>query len=467
MRTRTFILTLLLCLLFLNGSIALFSAITLQQNLDSAKQRAVREFEFAANSISKDLQALSQRPGSLEEDLERNLISYSDLYRRQGLKLVVYKDSRALGYAEDEVRALSVVASNERTARIEKGAEQELLWVEGVLAEPYQRYGLGLASDLTGTIVAWSDTTRLLFVIGALMSSLLAAILLAVLSQIFRPLSRIAETAAAIGEGAYEQRLEIQTDAELADVAAAFNRMSEEIQQRMQELQEAVVEKQSLIDNMAHELRTPLTAIYGYAEYVQKATPEPERLYDATQFIMEESRRLQNLADSLLSMAALRRSSLISSLIHEEIDLASLLESVERSFRFTAAERGISLAIQRDERVQTLRGDGQLIYQLLVILVDNAVKACASGGTIQLQADCGSDGAIIRVCDDGCGMSSEHLQRITEPFYRIDASRSRSLGGTGLGLAIAAEIARAHEAILQFRSVPGSGTEVSVLFTSP
>ena len=112
----------------------------------------------------------------------------------------------------------------------------------------------------------------------------------------------------------------------------------------------------------------------------------------------------------------------------------------------------------------TVECNKTLVELLLSNLTENAIKACRNGGKVELSAYELDSSAVICVKDSGVGMTKEQLDHITEPFYRIDKSRSRAEGGTGLGLALCVTIAEAHGARLQFASVPGKGTQVSLYF---
>ena len=120
--------------------------------------------------------------------------------------------------------------------------------------------------------------------------------------------------------------------------------------------------------------------------------------------------------------------------------------------------RGLTLTIEND--MDTLEMERDLLSDLLVNLIDNAGKASRPGDTIALIAR----GGAISVIDHGIGVAEDELDRLTQPFYMVDKSRTRKAGGAGLGLALCDEIARLHGARLEFKSAPGSGTTVSVVF---
>ena len=228
----------------------------------------------------------------------------------------------------------------------------------------------------------------------------------------------------------------------------------------MTELKVAADRKQQFIDNFAHELRTPLTAIYGYAEYVQKAAVSEDDRLSALDYIMSESRRLQTIAFQLLELANLQNHQITC----EEVDVAGLFERVRQTLSARLIGRDVQLDFNAE--IETLYGDACLLESLLINLVDNALKACAEGGHIVVGAMQETGRKTLTAQDDGKGMSPEVLAQITEPFYRAEKSRSRSDGGAGLGLALCKQIAACHGAQLSFTSRPGAGTTAKVTFTT-
>lgn len=236
--------------------------------------------------------------------------------------------------------------------------------------------------------------------------------------------------------------------------------MAEEIQNQMQQLATAADQKQQFIDNLAHELRTPLTSIYGYAEYIQKIVRTEEDKLFATNVIMSESQRLQNVANHLLDMATFR-SKLMKK---DDVQIKQLFSGVEQSMSMIAEEQKIQITY--DHHFDTIFCETDMIHILLVNLIDNAIKACGENGIINVSAHIENDCKVIAVQDNGKGMEQEKLIRITEPFYRIDSSRSRSIGGAGLGLALCEQITENHEAELSFFTEIGKGTTAKITFTN-
>jgi signal transduction histidine kinase len=314
--------------------------------------------------------------------------------------------------------------------------------------------------DITEPINSWINLKNILFFVGFVFSVLLASGFLLVLNHIFRPLKQITLTSKEIANGVYGTRLPISGHDELAEMSKSFNYMAEEIQRQMTELKDSADKKQQFVNNFAHELRTPLTAIYGYAEYMQKAVLSEEDKLSALNYIMSESRRLQTVAFQLLELANLKNNQIIC----EELDIFNLFEIVHQTLRGKLEEKDIQ--IEFISKIETIYGDSCLMESMLINVIDNAIKACSKGGNIIVSAAKKANKKTISIQDNGKGMDEEILSQITEPFYRGEKSRNREEGGAGLGLALCKQIALSHNAELCFSSFPDEGTTVKITFTT-
>ncbi|MBW5445351.1 HAMP domain-containing protein [Cohnella sp. CFH 77786] len=464
MKLKTYLMTLMLFLLFFNGSIFIFSVVTLKSSMDSLRERSLAEHYFIVSALSKDLFAVENRGTPLQPAMQTLFQSYSKYYAKQNVLLEISKDGQPLYSTVPEEERLTgksdVPAAGTRTVTMQKSKSKEYIKISGQLPAPYQAYALAYLYDLSEAAASWNRMTTTLFAIGMILSALLAASLLLLLTRIFKPLKQFSMASRSIAKGEYGNRLNVAGHDELAEMAESFNEMAGEIQNQMKQLAAAVEQRQRFIDNLAHELRTPLTSIYGYAEYIQKAPVTDEDKLTATDYIMSESRRLQNIAFRLLELASLRH----SEIKREEVVIAELFRSTEATIRLKASMNEVEL--KWSSKIDKLAGDRDLLESLLLNLTDNAVKACGPGGRVELSAYWEDGKKVISVQDNGKGMTEEQLSHITEAFYRADPSRSRKDGGAGLGLALCEQIAFCHGAELAFSSHPGSGTAVKVTFTT-
>ncbi|MED0671462.1 HAMP domain-containing sensor histidine kinase [Aneurinibacillus aneurinilyticus] len=464
MKYRTFLTTLILFLLSFNLGIAIICVTTFKDMVHRAEEKSLDEHYFITSALLKDFHAVESRGIDIGNSLASLFQPYSYLSGDKKVKLALYKGDQLVYSNRQEIilpgSFLEPLGGGNRLVSIKKLDDRTYIMVSGQLPAPYDFYTMVYLYDTTDAITAWKQMKNMLFFAGFILSSLLALGLLLLLNRIFKPLSQISQISRNIAAGAYETRLPVSGHDELSEMAQSFNHMAEEIQRQIQQLATAAEQKQQFVDNLAHELRTPLTAIYGYAEYIQKIVRTEEDKLFATNYIMSESRRLQNIAYHLLDLATLRENKIERS----SIRMGELVDGIEQSLSMKAAEQNIRIIYEY--RFDTLFCNADLMHILLVNLIDNAMKACSPGGIIKLVADLEDGRKVISVQDNGKGMTEEHLIHITEAFYRVDPSRSRSGGGAGLGLTLCKQIAVNHEAELSFLSEPGRGTTAKLTFTS-
>jgi two-component system phosphate regulon sensor histidine kinase PhoR len=222
--------------------------------------------------------------------------------------------------------------------------------------------------------------------------------------------------------------------------------------------------RSEFVANVSHELRTPLTCIKGYLETLLDGALEDSA--HARRFLEvagTHAERLDRLIDDLLELSNIESGRV--TLVPVRLDLDEVVAGMAAMFERRTVQNRLTL-VRAVRPGLAVRADRDRLVQILVNLVDNAVKFTSEGGQIRIEAALGSDGRVeITVRDTGVGIPSTDLPRITERFYRVDRTRSREVGGTGLGLAIVKHLVQAHGGELRIESALGSGTAVS--FTLP
>jgi two-component system phosphate regulon sensor histidine kinase PhoR len=233
------------------------------------------------------------------------------------------------------------------------------------------------------------------------------------------------------------------------------------------ELKRLETVRADFVANVSHELRTPLAAIKGYADTLLRSPPQdPDLARQFLEVIDRHSERLGRLIEDLLVLSDLESGRI--RLDSQAVAVTDVVAGALELFEKRAREKGLRLEARIEDEALAVQGDPDRLQQLLINLVDNAVKYTPAGGRVRLAAEASpASGAArprveIRVEDTGCGIPKRDLPRITERFYRVDKARSRELGGTGLGLAIVKHIVQLHEGELNVESEPGKGTRVSV-----
>ncbi len=215
--------------------------------------------------------------------------------------------------------------------------------------------------------------------------------------------------------------------------------------------------KKDFVINVSHELRTPLTAIKGYAETLRKEVDTaPGKKY--LEIVERNTDRLINIVNDLLLLSSLEEK---AALELEDIDLGGFLENVIRIFDQRLKDKQLSLVIDVKENLPPIKADLFKLEQMLVNLLDNAVKY-TDRGEITVSMDVHDKRVRIQVRDTGIGIPKDDIPRIFERFYVVDKSRSRKSGGTGLGLSIVKHIVLLHHGTIDIESALGKGTSVTV-----
>ncbi|MFY9646199.1 MAG: ATP-binding protein [Terriglobales bacterium] len=221
--------------------------------------------------------------------------------------------------------------------------------------------------------------------------------------------------------------------------------------------------RRDFIANVSHELRTPLTSIQGYTETLLDSPISDNHVREFLEIIRKNSARMSRLTEDLLTLARVESGEHRFDV--QRVGTEELLLDAQESFREVARSYGVELAIENSVPAAHVNADREAMHQIFSNLIENALKYAASGKKIILGARAVEMGVEFYVQDFGPGISSEHLQRLFERFYRVDKARSRESGGTGLGLAIAKHIVFAHGGTIRAESELNHGS--SFLFVLP
>jgi two-component system phosphate regulon sensor histidine kinase PhoR len=229
---------------------------------------------------------------------------------------------------------------------------------------------------------------------------------------------------------------------------------------------EAVAAEKMRVDfvaNASHELRTPLATMLGFIETLQDDRAAGDKATRARflDIMKGEGKRMQQLIDDLMSLSRIEAERFRAP--QDPVDLLALVDEVRTGCAQLIAQRESALVLDNEAGSAIVPGDRGQLLQLLRNLVVNALKYGREGEPVLVRLEAPApDRVKLSVVDHGEGIAPEHLPRLTERFYRVDAGRSRAVGGTGLGLAIVKHIVGRHRGTLDIRSRLGEGTSVSV-----
>lgn len=242
--------------------------------------------------------------------------------------------------------------------------------------------------------------------------------------------------------------------------ASELVRLGDSYNKMLMRLSDAFEVQRQFTGNAAHELRTPLALMQAQLDlYNSSAHPNVDsETAETIQMAAEQTERLTKLVKTLLDMSELQTVART-----DEIELGALVEEVLADLEPLARERGIVLNAGCCGELY-MTGSDILIYRVVFNLVENAIRYNRNGGSVYVSVNKRDTNAVIAVRDTGRGISPEYIERVFEPFFRVDKSRSRELGGVGLGLALVREIVRLHDGSIAVSESNEEGTTFEVVF---
>ena len=292
------------------------------------------------------------------------------------------------------------------------------------------------------------------FVLMALCICVLAILgVLWVIRRTMAPLEQLQKTTEHIASGNYAERVCVQSKDEVGMLADNFNPMAAAVENHVQSLTEQNARQQLFIGSVTHEFKTPLTSLLLNVDTLRNVYLPEEMQQELLESMDGQLQWLKQMVHKLLKLISLHRSAQI-----KRSSVPELLEQVRKITQGSMQKHGTVLEIFCT--AETLPMDRDLLCSALVNLIENSAKASSPGQVIHLRAE----GNLLEVSDSGRGISQKDLERVTEPFYMCDPSRSKTKGGFGLGLALVKEIAAVHQAALEIQSTPGAGTTVRMTF---
>ncbi|HBG26693.1 MAG: hypothetical protein A2Y10_04820 [Planctomycetes bacterium GWF2_41_51] len=290
--------------------------------------------------------------------------------------------------------------------------------------------------------------------------------------KISRPIEQMTETAKHFAAGDFNSRTALPNSRELAKLAKTLNEMAERIGGRIETITKDQSETQAVlasmnrlenirrdfVANVSHELKTPITSIKGFVEtLLEEGVNNSEQTENFLKIISRHADRLDAIINDLLALCRLEEDGQKRNLNFELHPIMPAIVSAIELAKMKADAKRISIELNGDKTI-TAKINAALLEQAVLNLIDNAIKYSPDGGKIKIDVKKSDREIAITVADTGCGIDSEHLDRIFERFYVVDKARSRKLGGTGLGLAIVKHIAQVHGGSVSVESTPDKGS---------
>jgi heavy metal sensor kinase len=402
---------------------------------------------------------LNQGPGRLRDEIEARFSPglnnwFVRVRKADGKILYESNVPQDRTFSPRAVPGLPWVKRDEATSKVPLADGPELLIVSRAFREPD---GTLLNIETGASLEAVQAVLRHVLVVMTV--TLLLAIAVAVtggyylVRRALATVDHISRSAEQISFQNLSERLPVSHSGdEIEHLSLALNRM-------IQRLDEAFQHSKRFVADASHELRTPLTILRGELESLAQqevlSPPVPERLGS----LLEETDRLAKVVEGLLTLSRLDAGEAKGEWIR--LDLAELTVSTADQMSLLAEDKNISIRCDTPSPV-VIQGDRTRLKQVVVNLLDNAIKYTAEGGKITLQVHAQGENAILDVQDNGIGIPADVLPHVFERFFRADKARSRDLGGAGLGLAIVQSICLAHGGRVQVQSREGQGSLLRV-----
>jgi heavy metal sensor kinase len=374
------------------------------------------------------------------------------LYDRSGTRLLAYDPRQPLPPLPDALGRAALGGQTFSTAPIQDGTQWR------VLTTPVLESGIPIGVLQVGRPVAEVDAT--LRQLALLLSVTVPATLLVasagglfLAGRALNPIDRITRAAAVIGADDLTRRLNFRGSRdEVGRLAATFDRM-------LDRLDGSFRRQRQFTADASHELRTPLTMLASQIDVALEQTRSPAEYEDLLRSLREDAQRMTQLVSELLILA--RADAGQQLLSRELLDLGELVRTVVQAMQSLASERGVQLMEYVEPQV-AVSGDQMRLTQLLINLVENALRHTPPNGQVSVHVTKHAGRAELSVQDTGVGISAEHLPHVFERFYRADPSRARVEGGSGLGLAIGQWIVQAHGGRIGVESQLGRGSTFTV-----
>lgn len=443
----------LLSLLFAAGGAALISI-----SFRTALEREEESARAAGRLLLETLQVI----GGIErwEDEQSAADALGQMTAQESFPAVRFFSEDALLYAQgaaasDFLDLTGQTGTGQMTvAYFSDHADTPYLQVTTCLQLGAKPLYLSLGQDLSGIYEtrdlqqrAYRLVFALMLVLGTLLSYLMAALLT-------RPLNKLSRASREIAAGNLAYRSKLQSRDELGALSRDFDAMAGQVERSVLALRDAARRQEQFMGSFTHELKTPMTSIIGYADLLRGQSLNAKEQAEAANYIFSEGRRLENLCLKLLDIFVADK----RTLDFKPVSPAELAQSVAAQLKPGYAEARVRIHCEGEAGRCLL--DPDLTRTLLLNLLENAKKSMDGGGQIHLSAYLLADGCRFVISDSGRGIPPEALAHITEAFYRVDKSRSRTQGNAGLGLALCAKIAELHHGSMEFDSTPGLGTTV-------
>lgn len=442
--------------------IALFKNHTMQVNIDDLENRAVMIAQTLTDSMSESNHArMSGGPGGYRSYLRLiDKIAMTNVWVvDENLELITanYQTPRRYCYADLPENAESVVKEVfSGTTTFSEGFSPVLDTPTLTVGTPIQKNGaivgaLLMHSPVDGIHEATQQGIQILIlsIVTALLFAMLLSTLLAF--SFTKPLKKMQKSAMRLANGDYTAKTGICQKDEIGELAKSMDILSERLSIAKQKSDRFHQLQRDFVANVSHELRTPVTVLRGSLEALcDKVVTSPQQIEHYHQQMLTESLYLQRLVTDLLDLSRLQNTDFAIEM--QPLNFCDVLNDAVRSVGQIAQKKEVTIELKMENAAVHIEGDYGRLRQMLLVILDNAVKFSPSRDTITVSFQ----GRTLKICDHGCGISEQDLPHIFDRFYKTKTPQNKT--GSGLGLAIANQIAQRHGITISVKSMPNQET---------
>ncbi len=437
--------------------------ILIAQSFDAALsfrvEKAQADYTSLASSMEAELYGLTLYYNTVTESMYSEVLARAANAQPLSAPCALYSEEKQFvtsfgAEAFPDVLSFQHLARNRFVYRLTREEGAVVLDTAGSVVIGGRTYYLSIRYDAGDLMALRDEQIQATVLMHFVTVGVTFATMLIISYFMSRPMRSLNSYAKRIQSGHYDQRARVSSLDEIGDLTVSFNNMAGAIEQKVSKLEGYAKQQKDFVASFSHELKTPMTSIIGYADMLRSSELAPEDAFTAANFIFSEGKRLEALSLKLMDMVVLDKN-----------DYKLMRGYARRVFGHVTAvvtpmlqKNGLTLETNVEQHIILYEKD--LFLTLVTNLVDNARKASEAGKTIELTGRKQDNRYRVSVRDHGIGIPEEELHRITEAFFMVDKSRSRSQHGAGLGLAIGNKIAQLHGSELHFESKLGEGTTV-------
>ena len=440
--------------------IAIISVIFSIAGIVMIKSNFKHSFE---KTINQSIDSHTLERYGIENNISTNIEKNGNISREKlssyAISLVSYlgNDKKISIYIENDIDEESLTffsKSNDVKYIIKDIQNQKYILVSSSVEINSQRIMLISRYDITDVFTERDRQVQFFYKVDTVVIVISSIVICMLAIFLTRPIRKLNEMSKKITKGSYNERVNIKSNDEIGELAKSFNKMIETIENKINELELSLEQKEDFITNFTHELKNPMTSIIGYADILKSGKYDKETNIKSANYIFNEAKRLETLAHKLMDLMELSNETVKL----ESINVVWFMNNLYKDIHESLGDIELKLDIEDGY----IMADTILLEDCLRNLIDNSKKANPKDKIIKVIGKNEKNKYKISVEDKGCGIPKEEIPRIVESFYMVDKARARENGRNGIGLSICEKIAKIHNTKLIIESELNKGTCVSL-----